>query len=117
MGKYDGNDFGKFKAAYALNKLLQKNKKIYERNRKLGIEDLLLDHSFDRIASRTGLRIATISEVFNGKVDPKFSTISLILQSLGVNYSGFGRLLDSVTDAEAKAYMDAKLPSKKIRKK
>jgi transcriptional regulator with XRE-family HTH domain len=117
MVKNDGSDFIKFKVAYALNKLLQKNKRRYERNRKLGIEDLLLDHSFDRIASRTGLRIATISEVFNGKVDPKFSTISLILQSLGVNYSGFGKLMDSVTETEAKAYVDTKPPSKKIRMK
>lgn len=114
MGKNDGDNF---KVAYVLNKLLQKNKRRYERNRKLGIEDLLLDHSFDRIASRTGLRIATISEVFNGKVDPKFSTISLILQSLGVNYSGFGKLMDSVTEAEAKEYVDTKSPSKKIRMK
>jgi|SRR5574338_561433 transcriptional regulator with XRE-family HTH domain len=113
MGKNDGNDFIKLKVAYALNKLLQKNKRIYERNRKQGIEDLLLDHSFDRIASRTGLRIATISEVFNGKVDPKFSTISLILQSLGVNFSGFGKLMDRVTEAEAKAFVDSKLPSRK----
>lgn len=112
MGKNDGNNF---KVAYALNKLLQKNKRRYERNREQGIEDLLLDHSFDRIASRTGLRIATISEVFNGKVDPKFSTISLILQSLGVGYSGFGKLMDSVTEAEAKAYLDTKPPSKKLR--
>jgi transcriptional regulator with XRE-family HTH domain len=117
MGKNDGSDFAKFKVAYALNKLLQKNKKIYERNRKQGIEDLLLDHSYDKIASRTGLRIATISEVFNGKADPKFSTISLILQSLGVNYSGFGKLMDSVTEAEAKEYVDTKSPSKKIRTK
>ncbi len=115
MGKNDGNDFTRFKVAYALNKLLQKNKRTYERNRKLGIEDMLLDHSFDRIASRTGLRIATISEIFNGKVDPKFSTVSLILQSLGVNYSGFGKLMDSVSEAEAKAYMDTKPLSKKIK--
>lgn len=98
----------RYRVAYALNILLVRNKKKHGKNKKQGIEDLLLDHSFDRISSRTGLRVATISAIFNGTVDPKFSTVSLILGSLGVSFAQFGKILDGISDSEAKAYVKSR---------
>lgn len=100
----EDSDLFKYRVAHALNILLARNKKKHQQNKKRGIEDLLLDYSFDKISSRTGLRVATISAVFNGKVDAKFSTIAQILHSLGVTYSQFGRLLESINDDDLEQY-------------
>lgn len=96
------------KLACALNKLLLINKKKHLKNKKEGINDLSLDHSYDKISSRTGLRLATISDVFSGKSDVKISTIELLLESMGFSYAKLGSVMDKISNEEVTEYINGK---------
>lgn len=85
----------KCKYGLAVQKLILKNKRINKQS-----PDSLLDDSYGKISSSTGLRPATISSIINAISEPKAYTIHLILQTLGYNYSLFGKTLDSITDKE-----------------
>jgi len=106
-------EFIKYKYACALNILLAKNKKKNEKNKKAGVEDNTLDHSYDDISSSTGLRTATISDIFNGISEAKIYTIDLILKSLGVTYKKFGEILDKLTEKDILQFLDDKKKQKK----
>lgn len=109
MKERDEEHYAIFRCACALNKLLAINKKQHERNKKNGIEDLTLNHSYDTISSDTGLRGATVSNIFNGKSDAKVSSIHLILKSLGVSHSKFGKMLDTLGDDEVEKFIETKI--------
>jgi len=100
--------FIQYKCACALNTLLKRNKKINEKNKKKGIEDSTLNHSYEKISSSTGLRVATISDVFNGGSEVKIYTSDLIIKALGSTYIKFGRLMDSLNEEEVIEFIKRK---------
>jgi transcriptional regulator with XRE-family HTH domain len=97
-------EFLKFKYALALKKILESNKKQKEFNLKNGIENLNLDYSYATISSTTGLRPATISNIISGISEMKIYTLDLILGSLGVYYTEFGKILDKLSEEEILKY-------------
>jgi transcriptional regulator with XRE-family HTH domain len=108
MVKNKEQEFLKFKYALALKNLLESNKKQKESNLKNGIENLNLDYSYARISSTTGLRPATISNIISGISEMKIYTLDLILGSLGVSYTEFGKILDELSSEEVLKYQETK---------
>ncbi|MGN6268187.1 MAG: hypothetical protein ACTHM5_21095 [Ginsengibacter sp.] len=108
MVKNEEKKFLKFKYALALKSLLENNKKQKEFNLKNGIENLNLDYSYGKISSTTGLRPATISNIISGISEMKIYTLDLILGSLGVSYTEFGKILDKVSQQEILKYKEIK---------
>jgi transcriptional regulator with XRE-family HTH domain len=108
MVKNKEQEFLKFKYALALKNLLESNKKQKESNLKNGIENLNLDYSYARISSTTGLRPATISNIISGISEMKIYTLDLILGSLGVSYTEFGKILDELSSQEVLKYQETK---------
>jgi len=94
----------KFKYALALKRLQEKNKKLKKQNDKKGIQDIKLDISYGDISSSTGLRVATISDIFNGNSEIKAYTLYLILNSLGFSFKQFGDAFDKLTHEEVLRY-------------
>jgi len=93
-------DYAQLKFGLAFSKLLEKNKKIKIANDKKGVKDINLNHSLGTISSETGLRIATLSNIFSGKSNPKALTIDQILKALGKNLIDFARCYDKITDRD-----------------
>lgn len=98
----------KYKYALALRNLLENNKKQKEFNLKNNIENLNLDYSYATISSSTGLRPATISNIISGLSEMKIFSLDLILCSLGVPYTQFGKILDKLTKEEILKYKETK---------
>ena len=108
MAKNKEQEYLKYKYALALKILLENNKKQKDFNLKNSIENLNLDYSYSTISSTTGLRPATISNIISGISEMKIYTLDLILGSLGVSYTRFGRILDKLTRQEILNYKEAK---------
>ncbi len=108
MVKNEDQEFLKFKYALALKNLLENNKKQKEFNRKNGIENLNLDYSYATISSTTGLRPATISNIISGISEMKIYTLDLILGSLTISYTEFGKILDKLTTEEILKYKETR---------
>jgi uncharacterized protein YerC len=113
MKDKDEELYAKYKYACALNKLLALNKRQHERNKKKGIEDLKLTHSYDTLSADTGLRGATISNILNGKSDTKISSIHIILKSMGFSHTKFGEIMDNLKDEEVKKFIEEKTKKRK----
>lgn len=108
MAKTKEQVYLKYKYALAFKRLLDKNKKQKKANEKKGIEDISLDYSYAKISSSTGLRPATISHAISGLSEMKAFTIDLILSSLGVSYTQFGRIIDNLSESEVLEYKSTK---------
>ncbi len=118
MADIDGieQNYIQLKYGLAFSKLLVENKKIKTRNEKNNIEDFNLNHSLGKISSDTGLRVATLSDIFSGKSNPKGVTIELILKSLGKTLSQFAKYYDNFEEDDINNFK-AKLDSLKIKKR
>ncbi len=118
MANIDGieQNYIQLKYGLAFSKLLVENKKIKTRNEKNNIEDFNLNHSLGKISSDTGLRVATLSDIFSGKSNPKGVTIELILKSLGKTLSQFAKYYDNFEEDDINNFK-AKLDSLKIKKR
>ncbi len=106
MAKFDEQDITKGRYGLAIKKLIDKNKRLKLNNDKKGIETRGIDYSYGTIASSTGLRPATISNIINGVSDIKGNTLQLLLRSLGVSMSQFGKVFDCISDDEVITYLN-----------
>jgi len=104
MAKTEEQVYVKYKYALALKKLQEKNKIQKKKNDRKGIVDNSFDHSYGAISSSTGLRAATISNIITGSAEIKTFTLYLILSSLNVSYSQFGKVFDKLTETEVINY-------------
>jgi len=88
----DGHDktFIRMKCAFVLNQLLDKNKARHSINLSEGVDDLNLVHNLAQLSSATGLRPATISNIFNGDSAPSLTSLIQILEILGSSIMQFG---------------------------
>lgn len=104
------------KFGLAFSRLLEENKKLKTRNEKNNIEDVNLNHSLGKISSDTGLRVATLSEIFSGKSNPKGVTIELILKSLGKTLSQFAKYYDNLKEDDINKFKE-KIDDLKIKRR
>jgi transcriptional regulator with XRE-family HTH domain len=98
----DGQEksFIRLKCALILNRLLDKNKSQYASNLNNGLNDLKLVHNLSQVSSSTGLRPATVSNIFNGDSAPSVTSLLHILDVLGSSMTQFGVAYDKTSDLE-----------------
>ena len=98
----DGHDktFIRLKCAFVLNQLLEKNKAQHSINLSEGIDDLQLVHNLAQLSSSTGLRPATVSNMFNGDSAPSLTSLIHVLEILGFSIVEFGEAYSHVSVSE-----------------
>ncbi len=106
MAKLEEEKYIKIKFGLAFSKLLADNKRDKENNLENGIVDMELNYTLGKISIDTGLRVATLSDIFSGKSNPKAVTIVMILISLGKTLSDLASYYDSLTENEIKDHMN-----------
>ena len=100
-------DYIKAKYGFVIKHFLDRNKKLKISNEKKGIETKF-DYSYEGISSSTGLRIASISLIVNGKSNIKATTLHMILESLNLSFSEFAKKFDKVTKEEVESFASKK---------
>jgi transcriptional regulator with XRE-family HTH domain len=90
--KKDLEEHIKIKIAASLQKLLNSSDKA------------VLARSYNKIASASDMRKATVSDTFNAKTIPSSSTLILILDAMGNSISDFARVYETITDSEMLAF-------------
>ncbi len=103
--KNEHDIFIQFKIGLALRIIISANKELAKNENMKPTKRPLPDKSYGGISSTSGIRTATISDIVNGKSDPKGSTLIYILDSLGVTMTDFGKIFDSLNEKQVKEYM------------
>jgi transcriptional regulator with XRE-family HTH domain len=121
MSKISEKTIVQLKYGLAFKKLLEENKGKKLTNKSAGLIDHKLVSSLGQLSSATGLRKATISEVFAGKTNPEGTTIDAILEGLGKTFTQFSYYYDGITTEELQSYGEeiarAKIKRQKKKKK
>ncbi|GLU57219.1 hypothetical protein Dfri01_66800 [Dyadobacter frigoris] len=107
------------KCALALKCILEENKAKWQENKNSGKKDFLLISNLSQLSSSTGLRPATISNIFNGDTSPSITNVHQILLALNKNFTQFGYYFDQISDSELEAFeqeISKKKDSEKIKK-
>jgi len=94
----------KLRYGLTFRKLLDRNIEQHNRNKSNNFDDPMLVHSLGGLSSLTGLRKATLSEIFAGKTFPSGKSIFLIIEGLGSTFKIFGEYFDSITERELFLY-------------
>jgi DNA-binding phage protein len=105
------------KIGLAFSKLLEENKDVKTENDKNNIEDIKLNSSLGELANDTGLRVATLSDIFSGKSNPKAVTIERILKSLGKNLNQLAEYYDNFKESDIIKFKEELERAKKERAK
>jgi len=105
------------KIGLAFSKLLEENKDVKTENDKNNIEDIKLNSSLGEVANDTGLRVATLSDIFSGKSNPKAVTIERILKSLGKNLNQLAEYYDNFKESDIIKFKEELERAKKERAK
>lgn len=90
----------KIKIAICLNKFLQRNKELYEADKK----NKDIAKSYNDIALNADLRKATVSDVFNGKNMPEITTLFPILEAMGYTLIDFATLYNSIKTSDVENF-------------
>ena len=117
MPKSKEQEFIQLKYALAFKKLLDENKAKKLENKAVDIKDHNLVDSLGKLSSATGLRVATLSDVFTGKSNPEAVTIDLIIEGLGKTFSQFGFYYDHLDEKKVLEYRKEIEKSRKERAK
>ena len=88
----------------SFKKLLDENKAEKQFNTDKGIKDHKLVYTLGQLSSTTGLRKATLSNIFSGSSNPEGTTILLILEGINKSLSKFAILYENITQEELLAY-------------
>lgn len=105
------------KIGLAFSKLLEENKEVKTENDKNNIQDIRLNSSLGEVANDTGLRVATLSDIFSGKSNPKAVTIERILKSLGKNLNQLAGYYDNFKESDIIKFKEELEIAKKERAK
>ncbi len=65
-----------------------------------------LNTSFGELSSHTGLRAATLTDIFSGRSNPKATSVILILESFGKSFEEFGKYFDNISNEDIKKFKD-----------
>jgi transcriptional regulator with XRE-family HTH domain len=105
------------KIGLAFSRLLEENKDLKIENNKNNIQDIKLNSSLGEVANDTGLRVATLSDIFSGKSNPKAVTIERILKSLGKNLNQLAGYYDNFRESDIIKFKEELEIAKKERAK
>ena len=88
------------KIAITLTRLLETSKTSLSR----AINKEEIADSYNKIALNSGLRKATVSDVFNAKSDPLSSTLMLIIKGMGYTLEEYAQIYDAIKEDEIKEF-------------
>lgn len=97
--------FIQFKIGLTIRLIINANKEFAKSEDSKSLKKPLPDNSYGGISTSSGKRTATISDIVNGKSNPKGTTLVYILESLGVKMSDFGKIFDSLSEKQVKEYI------------
>jgi hypothetical protein len=103
--KTENHIFIQFKIGLALRMIIGANKALGKDETMKTSKKPLPEKSYGGISSTTGIRSATVSDIINGKSEPKATTLIYILDSLGASMSDFGKIFDSLSNRQVKEYI------------
>ncbi|MFG6686752.1 hypothetical protein ACGK9U_09240 [Mariniflexile sp. HNIBRBA6329] len=89
----------KIKIAISLCKLLEKRKVTFV------FQEEDIAKSYNKIALEADIRKATVSDTFNGLTMPNFSTLILIIESMGFKLDDFSEIYYSINEKEISEFM------------
>jgi hypothetical protein len=96
----------KLKLATCFRIILKNKKEIDLENKANDVEDLRLVSSLRQLESESGLSYTIIQRLSVGKRDIQFTSLITLIENLGVTFSEFANLYDSIT---AKQIADEKV--------
>jgi transcriptional regulator with XRE-family HTH domain len=102
------------KCAFVLKKFLDENKLQLLENRKTGVEDISLIYNLSQLSSATGLRPATISNIFNGNSSPLITNVFQVLSKLNRTITQFGECYHGIGDSELREFESEILSKREI---
>lgn len=96
----------KLKFGLALLRLLEENKAAGSYNRQQGVKDHDLVDSYLKLERTSGLPKATLIGIFQGRINAASSSLSVIVEALGINFTKFGAAVDGITEADINNYRE-----------
>lgn len=99
-------DLIKLRFGLALKRLLENKKTIGINNKLQGIRDRDLVDSYLKLERASGLPKATLIGIFQGRINAASSSLSAIIEALGVGFTSFGAVYDSITEADIRNYRE-----------
>jgi len=115
-----GKEYIKFKLATCLRIILRNKKNLDIENKVKNIEDLRLVASMRQLEAESGLSYTIIQNVSVGKRDIQFTSLITLIENLGISFSEFAELYDTITDKqmmEERAIIEKNKTKKKTRSK
>ena len=116
----NGKEYIKFKLATCLRIILRNKKNLDLENKVNKIEDLRLVSSMRKLEAESGLSYTIIQNVSVGKRDIQFTNLITLIENLGISFSEFAELYDSIASKqmmEEKDIIEKNKTKKKIRSK
>jgi hypothetical protein len=98
--KEKGKEYIKLKLATCFRIILKNKKKIELENKASNIEDLRLVSSLRQLESESGLSYTIIQNLSVGKRDIQFTSLITLIENLGLTFSEFANLYDSITEKQ-----------------
>ena len=90
----------KLKLATCFRIILKNKKEIDLENKANDVEDLRLVSSLRQLESESGLSYTIIQRLSVGKRDIQFTSLITLIENLGVTFSEFANLYDSITEKQ-----------------
>lgn len=101
--KEKGKQYIKFKLATCFRMILKNKKNLELENKANDIEDLRLVSSMRQLESESGLSYTIIQNLSVGKRDIQFTSLITLVENLGLSFSEFAKLYDTITDKQMAA--------------
>lgn len=93
------------KIAIALSRLLEKNKAL-KLDTKIKVENA---DSYNKICLNSGLRKATVSDIFNAKsTNVRATTLVLVIEGMNYKFKDFAVIYDSLNNADVDLFLKKK---------
>lgn len=118
--KEKGKEYIKFKLATCFRIILKNKKNLELENKANDIEDLRLVSSMRQLESESGLSYTIIQNLSVGKRDIQFTSLMTLIENLGLSFSEFAKLYNSITDKQMeieKEEIEKNKTKQKIKKK
>lgn len=115
MGKGEKEN-NKLRLATVFRKILNDKKIIGRENKAKGVEDLTHIDNMRQLESSSGSSFTIIQRTLAGKRDIQFTTLLTLIDTLGITFSQFANLYDSITKEDIKKAL-TEIEGKKRNKK
>jgi len=94
-----------YRIGLALKTIIISNKSLLKKDNQQKEKRLIPDDSYGKLSSSTGIRAASISDIINGKSNPKGITLISLLEALGVSMCEFGKIYDEIDEKQINQYI------------